>query len=309
MDSTPSGSGPRGEDWLRNGGSRSSVAGSHAFTSGSGPAWLTRNQGDHIETISEDATCAQVDPLRLCQFLLSQCQARGVQLHQPASAVSSTTSKGKLVSVTLSTGTEIPCTTLLVSAGAWTPRVFGDLFLRSGVRVPISSLAGHSLVLRSPRWAVADEGDCHAVFSTLESGLSPEIFSRVGGEIYVAGLNSSSIKLPERATDAVVEKEAIDTLKGVGEKMLGLGGDGKSDLEVLREGLCFRPVTPRGTPILSRVEDKDLGLQQGAAGEGGVFVAAGHGPWGISLSLGTGLVMAEMMTGRKTSARVKGLGL
>jgi glycine/D-amino acid oxidase-like deaminating enzyme len=28
--------------------------------------------------------------------------------------------------------------------------------------------------------------------------------------------------------------------------------------------------------------------------EGGVFIAAGHGPWGISLSLGTGKVMSEI---------------
>ena len=37
---------------------------------------------------------------------------------------------------------------------------------------------------------------------------------------------------------------------------------------------------------------------------GGVFVATGHGPWGVALSLGTGRVVAEMVLGRKTSVDV-----
>ena len=31
----------------------------------------------------------------------------------------------------------------------------------------------------------------------------------------------------------------------------------------------------------------------------GVFIAAGHGAWGISLSLGTGYVVAGLVEGRK----------
>jgi len=311
MDTTPAGPGPRGEDWLLNGGSRSEVAGSHEFASGSGPAWLTRAEGDNLELIGADASCAQVDPKRLCEFLLKASLERGVRLHHPAAPVGITKdAEGRLSGVTIATkGDEstVPCTALLVSAGAWTPAVFRTLFPASRLRVPISPLAGHSLTLRSPRWAAESDDDCHAVFSSLTSGLSPEVFSRVGGEIYVAGLNSSAIPLPETASDAVVDQSCIETLRRVGEQMLGVKGQ-ENDLEVVREGLCFRPVTPKGTPILSGVMHRDLGLTGGEA-EGGVFVAAGHGPWGISLSLGTGLVMAEMMTGRKTSANVKGLAL
>lgn len=34
-------------------------------------------------------------------------------------------------------------------------------------------------------------------------------------------------------------------------------------------------------------------------GGSGIFVAAGHGAWGISLSLGTGYVVAGLVEGRK----------
>lgn len=70
------------------------------------------------------------------------------------------------------------------------------------------------------------------------------------------------------------------------------------DLVVEREGLCWRPVTKKGTPIISEIN-----------GEGGVWIAAGHGAWGISLSLGTGCVLAEMVEGRECSVDVKGLKL
>ena len=70
-------------------------------------------------------------------------------------------------------------------------------------------------------------------------------------------------------------------------------------LEIVREGLCFRPVFERGACVLGPL-----------AGEGeGVWVAGGHGPWGICLSLGTGVCVAEMVEGRECSAEVGGLGL
>lgn len=52
--------GARGDDWLRDGGSRAEQAGTHEFVEGSGPAWLTRRNGARVEVISEDETTAQV---------------------------------------------------------------------------------------------------------------------------------------------------------------------------------------------------------------------------------------------------------
>jgi glycine/D-amino acid oxidase-like deaminating enzyme len=202
--------------------------------------------------------------------------------------------------------TDVPCTNILISAGAWSPQIFSTLFPKSTFKLPISSLAGHSLVVRSQKWSKEhEEQGCHAVFTTDESGYSPEIFSRMSEEIYIAGLNSSVIPLPRIATESQLNRKSINTLKKTAENLLGVHG-----VEVLREGLCFRPVTRRGTPILSRIADSKLGnISTRSNGEGGVWLAAGHGPWGITNSLGTGKVMSEMMTGKKTSVDVTGLRL
>jgi glycine/D-amino acid oxidase-like deaminating enzyme len=122
-------------------------------------------------------------------------------------------------------------------------------------------------------------------------------------------LNSSSIPLPALATESKIDDNAVKQLQKTSKRLLGLPGD-VDDLEVIKKGLCFRPVTNRGTPILGRIPDKVLGgISTKGSGDGGVFIAAGHGPWGISMSLGTGKVMAEIVMGLETSADVRGLEL
>jgi glycine/D-amino acid oxidase-like deaminating enzyme len=164
--------------------------------------------------------------------------------------------------------------------------------------------------VRSPRWSQEhEEKGCHAVFTTGEEGFSPEIFSRTGGEIYVAGLNDASLALPSLPTESKINEESVETLKKTARGLLG-GKSDVDDLEVVRAALCFRPVTKRGTPILGRIPDDILGrITTRGGSEGGVWLAAGHGPWGISLSLGSGKVMAEMIQGRPTSVGVERLGL
>lgn len=58
--------------------------------------------------------------------------------------------------------------------------------------------------------------------------------------------------------------------------------------------------------MIAKMHEADLG--DGAKVKGGVYVVSGHGPWGISLSLGTGWVVGEMVLGRETSVDVSALG-
>ncbi|KAK3695414.1 FAD dependent oxidoreductase [Podospora appendiculata] len=305
----------RGDDWLREGTSRAGTAPVSEVPGGEKvPTWLKRVPGDHVEVISEDGSTAQVDPLLLCRFLLQECLKRGVKLHHPAEGVSVDVDvRGELASVSIvntltSTETDLPCTKVIIAAGAWSGRVFRQLFRHSKLELPIGCLAGHSIVVAARGWSEAVEaGGCHALYAShAGGGYAPEIFARVGGRIYVAGLNHPGMVLPEQAGGAPVQSEAVEVLRATARELL----EGE-DMEIVREGLCFRPVTPWGRPVIARVQDGDLGVgmatREGA--EGGVYVAAGHGPWGISLALGTGIVVAEMVQGRPLSADVRLLGL
>lgn len=64
----------------------------------------------------------------------------------------------------------VPCTRLIIAAGAWSGRVFREVFPASRADIPVRSLAGHSVVFRSPRWSrELGEKGCHTVFTTSES--------------------------------------------------------------------------------------------------------------------------------------------
>lgn len=285
------------------------------FANGGGPGWLVRGKGSSLEIISRDDSVAQVDPMRLCRFLLEECVARGVKVYQPARVVSvAKDSRGELAGVRIEKEGEevdVPCSRVVITAGPWTPKVFQELFPHAHVKIPISPLAGHSLLLRSPRWTAAmEDKGCHAVFATDTIGYSPELFSRLGEELYIAGLNSMTIPLTDESKLPEANPEDIETLKRTATRMLALPG-AENDLQILREGLCFRPVTSSGRPIISRIPDNKLGdgMATRADFEGGVYVAAGHGAWGISQSLGTGKVLTEMMDGLPMSANIKALSL
>ncbi|CAK7272712.1 hypothetical protein SEPCBS57363_005284 [Sporothrix epigloea] len=320
--------GRRGEDWLRQGTSRSTSAPVDATPlppseKTKTPAWLLRKQGDQVVVLADDGTTAQIEPAPFCQFLLDTCRARGVQLHQPARVTAvGRDAAGQLSSVTVTVeehGGEqtvlLPCARLVITAGAWTPRVlaelFPDEFAADKIKLPVTNYAGHSLVVRTKDAAPSTEAadNCFALFAAGGSlQYCPEIFGRANGTLYLAGLNSSTMPLPERASDATPDSLLLEDLKATCRKVLG-----SDDYEVVRVGLCHRPATPWGAPLLLRLLDEQLCAtskeQTLTSGRGGVFVAAGHGPWGISMGPGTGMVLAELLQGRPLSADLSQLGL
>ncbi|KAI4132143.1 MAG: hypothetical protein LQ338_000897 [Usnochroma carphineum] len=316
-----------GDDWLGEGTSRAKAAKRIAENDDSRPVWLAPRHG-RPDIIDKGDGTAQVDPYELCQFLLSECTNRGVKLHHPAKATKITRgSNGALSSIRIqsmqtSDEYDIPCARLVLAAGAWTCEVFKTLFPTSKLNIPISSLAGHSLLLRSKHWpppssnafpqsfdpttngaigsthTTMPQPPCHALFtSDASASYAPELFSRLpSGHIYIAGLNGH-YPLPSLPTERQIDPSAIEVLKRTSERLLGEG-----EFEVEREALCFRPTTNRGTPIVGPAK-------KGNEEEQGVWIAAGHGPWGISLSLGTGKVVSEMVQGRDVSADIRRLRL
>lgn len=261
----------------------------------------------------------------------------------PVTATSVTTDVKTGLPVSLSYTTQessehtIPCTSLLLAAGPWTGRVYNTLFPESEVKLPISNLAGWSVVFRHFTPIPASTAPCHSMFTTsTDENFSPEVFSRIlpltsgkgchqqdsGREIYLAGLNSWDIPLPSIATEVETAPELQDpqiaSLLRVARTIFSLPSaenkPGESAtkendfLKVLRTGLCHRPVTPSGRPILTRLGPQHyaphLVSPTGEAAsdpecghQGGLYVCAGHGPWGIALSLGSGKVCADLIMG------------
>ncbi|UZP46308.1 hypothetical protein NXS19_014120 [Fusarium pseudograminearum] len=298
-----------GKDWLSEGGSRVDLVDERGEVKDrNSPPWLKRVKGDALSLVDNGEGTAVLDPLKLCQFLLQKCREAGVRIHTPAivrhvgADCHDELSYVHIGYTDCSSETTIPATRILVCAGAWTPSVLESMFPGSHISIPVMSLAGHSLVVKNP----ADIGDTfHSVYTSTDT-FSPEIYARPNGDIWLGGLNAS-IRLPPLATGAKPIDSSIEKLKDLAKQIIDTQGE---ELEIIRTGLCFRPVSERGTPYITRIEDVDLrqGYTTRKGSIGGVYVATGHGPWGISLSLGTGKVMAEMMQGRELSADISELG-
>jgi len=338
------GSGEKGGDWLLDGTSRSTVAKGtgneeeeEMLNADGTPAWVASQQGGSLEVIGRVGGCANIEPRQLCEFLVGECEKRGVKVHLSTRATG--LAKGedgvvkgvKIERVGGEGGSEVEvleAKDIVITAGAWTPRVFKTLFPDSSISVPIDSLAGHSVVVRSPRYTTPivapdkhnDNGKYHAVFCGQGPhwDFAPEAMTRIPNagkpEIWVGGLNSSTMRLPELASDAkeMIDQKSMQKLKAATVQLTGLSQEGdeiyQDDLEVVREGLCFRPASKSGKPIITKLKDEELGTDV-KFDDGGVYIAAGHGPWGISLGLGTGVVVSEMVQGKKTTVEVDALGL
>ncbi|KAH9850806.1 nucleotide-binding domain-containing protein [Lenzites betulinus] len=297
------------------------------------PRWL-RAKPDALQMISDRKSTAQIHPRQLCEFLLEQCLAAGVTLHHPARATKlwvDEDAPGALTRIRVeylgllaktvdgrARTVDIPCDNVVIAAGCWTPHVYSTLFPNAN-RIPrVTHLAGYSVTFKAKHWPPVPSpkdsaapvhpspqtaGPCHAIFTDAR-GFAPEIFSRSAGDVWMGGLNPSATPLPALPTDVAPDAGEVRRLLAVAHALCG------AEIEVRSQAVCFRPVSATGRPIIARMHEADLGdgvKPGGHDGAGGVWVATGHGPWGISLSLGTGRVLGEMILGRETSADVAAL--
>lgn len=110
--------------------------------------------------------------------------------------------------------------------------------------------------------------------------------------------------------------------------------ESEEELEILDVGRCYQPLATPNRPIITQVDWKLLGIASAAAtvpapdfraqsldrhhgdsqsvqspSVGGLFVNTAHFGDGVTLSLGSGKVMSELLLGLQPSVDVPGSGL
>jgi glycine/D-amino acid oxidase-like deaminating enzyme len=153
-----------------------------------------------------------------------------------------------------------------ILAAAWLPLpgVFG--------------LKGHSLVFETgakipPEALFLEYADASGATH------SPEVFPRADGTTYVCAISSES-PLPANPADVAPDPDAIERL----EAMCARLSPTLAESRILARQACYRPVTRDGLPLVGRV-----------SGLTNVYVATGHGVWGILNAPATGEAMAELI--------------
>lgn len=268
--------------------------------------------GQHVTSCSNmggGGTTAQATPLPLVEHLVSEAKRIGgssveVLCSTRAERVD-VDEQGRcagLVVTDKSSSTErtLDATDVVVAAGPWTGKLLKTLvptaaqsnlprWARSAMRIDGSR--AHSIVVQAPQPTTA-----HCLFTDMHYGKqagAPEVYCRGDGTVYACG-GSDSVPLPASADDvgydAAQTQCLIDQVAHLSPSHLTT----KAGATIAREQACYLPIAPRG-PVVARDPASRLA------------VAAGHSCWGITLGLGTGLVMREMLLGEPLSADISGL--
>jgi len=110
--------------------------------------------------------------------------------------------------------------------------------------------------------------------------VSPELYSRPDGTIYICGDHTDSLRarsLPVRAADVTPSSHAV---KNLTERLKWLGGRGFDDVKAEVEQVCFRPESRNGKPVIGELAKW-------------VYIASGHSVWGVRNGPGTGKCMVR----------------
>ena len=246
---------------------RGSVGGGHRAHA---PAWLD-GAGVVSGVLGSGDTTAQIHPARFTAALLDAAQARGAKLRiGVVEGVVRGDGAARGVAVD---GTTLEADAVVLALGPWTSRVARGLGLPT-----VYGLKGYSVTLAAPGVPA------HALFVDYRAAdgraFEPEIIPRPDGEVYVCGMADPQ-PLPESAEGVMVDDAACDVLAGAA----GRVSSTLAAARITRRQACYRPVTADGLPLIGR-----------APGAAGVFVATGHGPWGMLNAPATGLALAELIT-------------
>jgi glycine/D-amino acid oxidase-like deaminating enzyme len=218
---------------------------------------------------------AQVHPYKFTTSILSLAQEKGAQLiHGRCTSLNS-----KSVSYTTESGTsDLPADTIIVTAGPWTASLLPS--------VPILTSRAHSIIIE-PSSKLPPQG----IFFSYESSdrrMEPELYSRPSS-VYICGPTDRQHALPDYSHNVIALEKQISDLEAFAKQISTRLAEGK----VVTKQACYLPIHARGFPAIGWTVSP-------RKGRAGVYVAAGHAVWGISLAPGTGKIVAEMVVGGNT---------
>lgn len=215
-------------------------------------------------------TTAQVHPGRLTQGLLDAAVARGARL-QRGVAESLVIRHQRICGVRVD-GRELPADAVLIAMGPWSSQLTDGLGL-----TPVSGLKGTSILLRPPE-ALPPQA-LFAEYRSHGGNLSPEVFPRPDGEVYVCGVAEDDPLPVDPARVQPNERSAALLRRFAGDLATRL-----ADLSPTTVQACFRPIYPDALPRMGRVP-----------GVEGLYLGTGHNCWGILNGPASGLALAELI--------------
>jgi D-amino-acid dehydrogenase len=180
---------------------------------------------------------------------------------------------GRIRGVAFDDGEQLAADQVLVAAGPWAPEVLGE----EAAWPPINRTWGVTVhvALPSPPQHILEEGVVHTANDP--GGRVGSIFSLMtAGPVSTVGSTF--------LTDRPDPDEVAPQLVARGAEFV----PALAEASIIGIRLCARPQSADGRPFIGPVPNVE-----------GLFVCAGHGPWGISTGPGSAALVVDQMLGRE----------
>ncbi len=207
------------------------------------------------------------DSNKFTQALAAACAARGVQCRFGETVQKIETSNGRVQAVVTAKG-RIAADTIVVAMGSFT----APLLAKNGIRVPIYPVKGVSITFKRAGWNAAPilpVIDDSKLFGLVPIGDR----MRISGSAEITGYDM---------TPAVARAEAIIANASFTFPEM----KHHFDISTSKVWAGLRPVSPSGTPLIGETRIR------------GLWINAGHGHLGWTLSCGSGRLIADLIDGR-----------
>ena len=211
---------------------------------------------------------AHITPRRLMPALTALLKEMGVKFSWNSSIYGWRTGGGRITGISTTAG-DLFADEYVLTGGSWSPSMISGL----GLRLPMQAGKGYSLTIDKPRFQLTKS----LILTERRVAVTPMGESlRFGGTMEISG-HSDNVR-PERVEQIKAAAQAF------------LPEMTAADFAGIKPWFGYRPVTPDGLPYIGR-----LGRYTNLA------TASGHAMLGLTMAPISGLLIAEILTGRKPS--------
>ena len=211
---------------------------------------------------------AHLTPALFATALTALLREMGVRLQWNTSVYGWRTGAGRIMAVQTTAG-DLLAYEFVLAGGSWSPSLLAGL----GLRLPLQAGKGYSLTLPQPRFKLTKS----LIFTERRIAVTPMGDAlRFGGTMELSGINHDI--RPERV------RQIIESVP------LYFPEFTEADFAGIQPWHGLRPVSPDGLPYIGRFNR-----------HANLTAACGHAMLGLTLAPITGLLVAEVLAGRKPS--------
>jgi glycine/D-amino acid oxidase-like deaminating enzyme len=290
------------------------------------PSWFPIQEGWRVTMEPEDGRAASMwvqqsrhlgpfivlkrnsNPLQLGRWLHARCLEAGVEFRMNTEIEGVSLSSGRIEKVQLRQRggrlSTIDCQNLVLAAGPWTPTLWKTLFQDSNLNMETEVEASDWIIYRDK--SPPSEKDIALVILDDIVGYKLEVDGRNDQTLWISS-RVDLINLPCLGQKLTPDVHNITQMMENAKNFLKL-----DDSDVLGSGRSCRPTISRTLPVIATVPPSRLLSGKASRGDGGgsgVYINSGHGRYGVTLGLGSGKLMAQVILGKKTDIEISPMGL